>query len=124
MLHGSPLSLSDDMDCWRNPSLLGHTQQGTVGGKTRMCFWNNYSLQLKPAKSLVSHTPRRLGAARCSACTPATVLCTRRTCRTGEPARHHTPAIVVAVCEENALTSHRQMCLTIKITSIGEQVPT
>jgi hypothetical protein len=94
------------MDCWRNPSLLGQSQQGTVGGKTRMCFGNNYSLRLKPAKSLVSHTPRGLGAAQYSACTPATVLCTRRTCRTGSPARHNTPAIVFAVCGDVAFSGN------------------
>ncbi len=51
----------------------------------------------KPAKSLVSQAPRGLGAAHFRACTRAAVLGTRRTCRTGLPARQTTPAIAFAV---------------------------
>ena len=61
-------------------------------------FHKSYEGHKKPAKSLVSQTPRGLGAARFPACTRATVLCTPRTCRTGLPARQTTPAIGFAVC--------------------------
>ena len=60
----------------------------------------------KPAKSLVSQTPRGLGAAQFPACTRATVLCTPRTCRTGLPARQTTPALGFAVCGDGVF--HRK----------------
>jgi len=66
----------------------------------------------KPAKSLVSQTPRRLGATHFRACTRAAVLGTRRTCRTGLPARQTTPAIGFAIGGDVAFTGNKSACKT------------
>jgi hypothetical protein len=55
---------------------------------------------------------RRLDAAQFRACTCAAVLRTRRTCRTGLPARQTTPAIAFAVCGDVAFTGNKSACKT------------
>ena len=65
----------------------------------------------KPAKYAGSSTPEGLGAAQFRACTRAAVLGTRRTCRTGLPARQTTPAIGFAVDGDVVLTVNKSACL-------------
>lgn len=78
-----------------------------IGGRIRpLCLQSS-----KPAKSLVSQTPRGLGAAPFHACTRVAVLECRHTCRTGLPARQSTPAIAFAVGGDVAYLSNKSACL-------------
>lgn len=74
-------------------------------------FHKPYEGHKKPAKSLVSQTPRGLGAAQFRACTRVAVLRTRHTCRTGKPVRQTTPAIGFAVRGDVVLTVNKSACL-------------
>ena len=96
---------------WYRCVMQGMSSDTLVTQKILCGFHKSYEGHKKPAKSLVSHTPRGLGAARFPACTRATVLCTRRTCRTGLPVRQTTPAIGFAVGGDVVLTVNKSACL-------------
>jgi NADPH-dependent 7-cyano-7-deazaguanine reductase QueF len=100
-----------DADWYRcvMPSMSSDT---LVTLKSLCGFHKSYMGHEKPAKSLVSQAPRGLGAARFPACTRATVLGTRRTCRTGLPVRQTTPAIAFAVDGDVTCLSNKSACKT------------
>jgi hypothetical protein len=97
---------------WYRCVMQGMSSDTLVTQKILCGFHKSYEGHKKPAKSLVSQAPRRLGAAQFRACTRAAVLGCRRTCRTGLPARQTTPAIVFAVGGDVAFTDNTSACLT------------
>jgi hypothetical protein len=96
---------------WYRCVMQGMCSDTLVTLKILCGFHKSYEGHKKPAKSLVSHTPRGLGAAQFRACTRAAVLGTRRTCRTGLPVRQTTPAIVFAFRGDVALMDNKSACL-------------
>jgi Trm5-related predicted tRNA methylase len=66
----------------------------------------------KPAKSLVSQSPRKLSAAHICACTHATVLVIRRISRLDLPRPETPPAIVFAVCGGVVCEDNKSACMT------------
>gem|GEM_PF-5413536 len=75
--------MSDAMDCWRIPSLLGCPNRVRSEGGT-FAFNGLYApLRPKPAKSLAAQAPQGFGAAPHGDCTHTAVLDTRRIARLG-----------------------------------------
>lgn len=97
---------------WYRCVMQGMFSNTLVTLKILYDFYKSYEGHKKPAKSLVSQSPRGLGAAQLRACTRVAVLGCRHTCRTGLPARQTTPAIGFAVRGDVVLTVNKSACLS------------